>query len=192
MSMTDARIVRTRAALQSSILELASQKPLAEISVSELADRAGINRVTFYKHYASPGDVLTSALDAEIAQAAQRAGRHPKHTDAFMWSVQVVLNHLEEWRDLYTIATQAPIDGTVQLLFATHFQAIAEAYLTKRRKKRPSIPDIDIDVASSYIAAGTTSAIWVWLLEGDVHQERLFENLEHVLPVWFHAEPVVR
>ncbi|QIM19135.1 hypothetical protein G7066_12175 [Leucobacter coleopterorum] len=52
--MTDARIVRTRAALHSSITDLAAHKPVPTITVSELAIRAGINRVTFYKHYASP------------------------------------------------------------------------------------------------------------------------------------------
>ncbi len=187
--MTDARIVRTRAALHESVLALAAHKPSAEISVSELAAHARINRVTFYKHFASPGEALATALSLELDEARKRNGHHPPHTDAYTWYVRTLVNHIESRRELYTIAFREHFEGTVPLMLTRSLNNIAEAYLTKRRKKKPTIPDVDIDVAAAFIAAGTMSAIWVWTLEGDVHQERLFENLHQVLPEWFYAKP---
>ncbi|MFC5337931.1 TetR/AcrR family transcriptional regulator [Leucobacter denitrificans] len=186
--MTDARIVRTRAALHDSILALATHKPSGEISVSELAAHAQINRVTFYKHFASPGEALATALSIELDEARKRDGHHPPHIDAYTWYVHALVNQIEARRQLYTIAFRERVEGTVPLMLTRNLNDVAAAYLTKRRKKKPTVPDVDIDVAAAFIAAGTMSAIWVWTLEGDVHQERLFENLHHVLPEWFHAE----
>ncbi|MGO3147532.1 MAG: TetR/AcrR family transcriptional regulator [Leucobacter sp.] len=190
--MTDARILRTRAALRTAVIELASQKPIGEISVSELAAHAKINRVTFYKHYECPGDALTDALDAEISLAREAAGERPSDVDAYAFYVQILLDHLEARPDLYTIAFNDRIIGMVPLMISRKLTAVAEEYLTKRRKQKPAIPDIDIDVAAASIASGTIGAIWVWILEGDVGRERLFENLCHLMPSWFPAETTPR
>lgn len=186
--MTDARIVRTRAALHSSILELASHKPVHEISVSELAAHSEINRVTFYKHFGSPSEALAAALSSEIADASKEASHHPKGVDAFTWHIHIVITHMEAQRELYEIALRDPMDGTIPMTLSQNLTAVAESYLTKRRKKKPAIPDVDSDVAAAYIAGGSMTAIWAWFLEDDVPRERLFENLDRLLPEWFYSE----
>lgn len=41
-----------------ALLELLAEKPYAEISVSEITDRADVGRATYYRHFASKDDVL--------------------------------------------------------------------------------------------------------------------------------------
>jgi AcrR family transcriptional regulator len=62
----DVRQVRTREALFRAIRELASERTLAEITVTDVALRAGISRPTFYAHAASPGALLGTVLGAEL------------------------------------------------------------------------------------------------------------------------------
>jgi AcrR family transcriptional regulator len=64
----DRRTVRTRAALRAAILELAAQEDVSELSVVEVARRAGINRVTFYDHATSPAALLVAVLADELDQ----------------------------------------------------------------------------------------------------------------------------
>jgi AcrR family transcriptional regulator len=71
--MTDARIVRTRAALNRAIIDLATEKAVPSITVSELAAEAGINRVTFYKHFTTPAEALGAALSLDLDQAQTRS-----------------------------------------------------------------------------------------------------------------------
>ena len=47
----DRRLVRTKKAIISALIELLTEKDLSEITVTELTDRAQINRKTFYLHY---------------------------------------------------------------------------------------------------------------------------------------------
>ena len=50
----DPRFVRSRALLAAAVLELASERPIGEVTVAEVATRAQVNRSTFYQHASSP------------------------------------------------------------------------------------------------------------------------------------------
>jgi len=68
-SAHDPRIARTRRLLQSALLDLTQEKPLDEIAVADIADRAEVNRSTFYQHYSDKETLLADALDAQAAAA---------------------------------------------------------------------------------------------------------------------------
>src|SRR5258708_5774020 len=57
---TDPRITRTGRALAQAIVELASQRPVSQITVADLAGRAGVTRATFYHHYSGPLELLVA------------------------------------------------------------------------------------------------------------------------------------
>lgn len=54
----DKRSIRTRAAIESSLLHLLNEYSLDNISIKQLCAEADINRTTFYLHYSSVFDVL--------------------------------------------------------------------------------------------------------------------------------------
>lgn len=49
----DKRVMKTRRAIHSAMTRLLTLKPIEEITVTELADAAEINRKTFYNYYSS-------------------------------------------------------------------------------------------------------------------------------------------
>ena len=54
----DRRIRKTKHAIKETLIALLKEKPVREISVIELSDRADINRGTFYLHYKDIFDLL--------------------------------------------------------------------------------------------------------------------------------------
>lgn len=58
----DRRIIKTKRAIAVSLLQLLSEKPLEEITITELTLKADINRKTFYLHYSGIEDVATELL----------------------------------------------------------------------------------------------------------------------------------
>lgn len=60
--LTDKRIVKTRAAIKTAFLQLALEKEIGKITVSQITEKAEINRSTFYLHYS---DVYTVLQDIE-------------------------------------------------------------------------------------------------------------------------------
>lgn len=76
----NAKVERTKRAFQEAFCRLIQTTPAAQITVSELCREAGLNRSTFYRHYAIPLDVITDAVREILAQgrsasAADDAGR---------------------------------------------------------------------------------------------------------------------
>lgn len=53
-----------------ALTRLIQQKPLSEISITELTRKAGISRTAFYKNYASVEDVFTMYLQSILITAA--------------------------------------------------------------------------------------------------------------------------
>lgn len=62
------KVINTKRKLSKSLISLLTSKSITEIDVSELCAKAGINRTTFYKHYAS----LYHLLDELIVQFFKR------------------------------------------------------------------------------------------------------------------------
>ena len=54
----DRRLVRTKKVIIAALMQLLTEKDLSEITVTELAERAGINRKTFYLHYDRVEDII--------------------------------------------------------------------------------------------------------------------------------------
>jgi AcrR family transcriptional regulator len=65
----DPRIIRTVQAFRRAIVELASKRPVSQITVAELAERAGVTRATFYNHFSSPVELLIQVLLADLEPA---------------------------------------------------------------------------------------------------------------------------
>lgn len=62
----DRRQKKTRLAVEKALLELMQEKPTELISISELAEKADINRKTFYNNYDSIDDVIYG-IDKKIS-----------------------------------------------------------------------------------------------------------------------------
>ncbi|HBU82775.1 MULTISPECIES: TetR/AcrR family transcriptional regulator [Paenibacillus] len=66
----DRRKIRTKKLIRQALLELTMEKGLNKISVMDLAERAEINRGTFYLHYRDVAD-LVDQLKQEIFEGIQ-------------------------------------------------------------------------------------------------------------------------
>lgn len=62
MKKTDRRIMRTRAAIRTAFLHLMEGKDYESITVTDISERAGINRKTFYDHYETKEQLFKSMI----------------------------------------------------------------------------------------------------------------------------------
>ena len=71
----DRRVKKTKKQLRLALMDLMSEKAKKNISVRELAERADINRGTFYIHYKDVSDLL-QRLEDEMAERLSDMCRH--------------------------------------------------------------------------------------------------------------------
>jgi len=56
----DLRVRKTKKAIAEAFMAIISEKPIEEMTVNELCDRAGVRRTTFYKHYRDKLDYIAA------------------------------------------------------------------------------------------------------------------------------------
>ncbi len=64
----DPRVRRTRQLLQQAFLELFQEKGFAAITVQDIAERATVNRATFYAHFEDKYDLLDALIREQFQQ----------------------------------------------------------------------------------------------------------------------------
>lgn len=64
--MTDPRVAKTRAALGAAILALAAEKPFSDITILEIAERAGVGYASFFRHYRDKDALLAEVADSMV------------------------------------------------------------------------------------------------------------------------------
>lgn len=72
----DLRIQRTRKCIQDAFVEIRKRKDIEKITVKEIAERAIINKATFYNHYESVYDLSDKLENEAIDRVIERM--HPE------------------------------------------------------------------------------------------------------------------
>ena len=66
----DPRVQRTRQRLNQAFGEVVPEKPLADVTVQDVLDRAHVSRATFYKYYRDVNDLFLTSIETILEQLA--------------------------------------------------------------------------------------------------------------------------
>lgn len=70
----DPRVIRTRQLLRDALVSLIAEKGFDAITVQDIADRATLNRATFYLHYQDKHDLLIKSLHDAVDELVADIG----------------------------------------------------------------------------------------------------------------------
>src|SRR5215467_2047227 len=125
---TDVRVLRSRQALLDAFIELVLTRAYDDITVQDVARRAGVGRSTLYEHFAGKEALLGASLAYPFGVLADTI-EAPDNTDA----LTSLLNHFWENRTLARRVFTGPMrELTVQVLVR-----MIEERLQRARSRRP-------------------------------------------------------
>jgi len=81
---TDPRVRRTRRLLQDALVSLILEKDYASISIKEIAERADVAYITFFRHYSGTDELLMEVLDEGLAELLRHIETVGKAGDVFI------------------------------------------------------------------------------------------------------------
>ena len=185
---TDPRIARTDQALTQAIVELAAQRPVSQITVADLADRAGVTRATFYNRYTSPLQLLIQVLYADLdrghqREEARRAEGWYSATQLLRLATGDVADHVDRFRAVYQHALHDPADDGVYEALVRHFTDYGLAFIA--RSAHPGLPGANHQVIAQFVAHGFAGAIKAWLGDDSVTRTDLVDAAVACAPVWW-------
>lgn len=160
----DKRVVKTKRAIRQSFADLASEKDVARITVKEIADRACINRKTFYMHYASVGDVLNEIENdmLETVGNALKTSAAPPNRISPAMMFRKIAETLESESTLCDTIVKSPAgDG-----FASKLKDTLKAVFADLVNDGRHTPRNQIEPVIEYVSSGMASVYRQWAATG--------------------------
>ncbi len=180
----DLRIQKTRRDLRGAIIELIKEKPIEKISVTEICNKAMVNRMTFYKYYEDKfsllDDTVNEIKDIIINKAPNT--RNIKTLDDaslfFAEIIKIVLEFLDNNRDLIIAVEKNGDYKLLDIITYISEDAIKEL-LTQLNKLKPL--KYSIPLSASFIYGGFISTIVYWIDHPNaINKNQLLELIDDI------------
>lgn len=166
----DPRTRRSRSALEAALLELIAERELAQISISDVTKRAGVNRSTFYEHYTGLDDLAASACTVHFDELVKSA---PLSTSDSVGDVQQARHslanlfvHVSEHAHLYRTLLGAEGSARVINHLLQRITAGARNRTASTGEHDDDFAEHPHDPAAAFIAGAVLGAVIDWLRRG--------------------------
>jgi AcrR family transcriptional regulator len=177
----DQRAKRTRLRLGIALIELMQQKPIDQVSVQEVLDRAAVSRSTFYLHFNDKNDLLLSQLEMFLNTMSTMLIVHNEKSLRVM-PVAEMFDHIRQAKNLYRALADA---GRINEFFD-----LAQTYFARGIKQRlmdskrlPHIRPRELAARASALAGSLISLLQWWMSHEAKDSPQAMDNLFHKM-VW--------
>lgn len=152
---TDARVVKTRAALREALLALLEQRPFDQITIRDITNQAGAGYATFFRHYETKWALLNDLASDAFAAILELAQPLLRTTETRAAAL-LLCKYVDENRPLWTA-----------LLTGGAASALREE-LIRQAGQTPSLPSkrgdwMPDDLRVSYGVGGMIEVLTWWL-----------------------------
>ncbi|MBH0024729.1 TetR/AcrR family transcriptional regulator [Salinibacterium sp. SWN248] len=157
----DVRVERTRQSLQQALFALTQERAFDEVTVSDIAERAGVNRSSFYQHYADKETLLAFAIEAAADEAGvQLADLDPESATAPP-ALSNYLGHIDANAAVYSSALGPRGSALVASRMRTRLKQIVREGIINHGSDQ--LEGIALDIESASITGATFGIIEAWL-----------------------------
>ena len=177
----DLRVRRTCNRLGTALLELIVEKPVNDVTVQDVLDRAGVGRSTFYQHYSDKDDLLVSQLEMFLEfMSTVLTVRGDKSSR--IAPVEEMFAHIGNQNKLYKVLSDS---GHLK-----DFLDLAEGYFARGIEQRlvesgrlKNLSPRELAARASALAGSMLSLLRWWLDRGEKETPREMDELFHRM-VW--------
>lgn len=159
----DPRAKRSQAWMKTALLELIHEKEYQKISITDITDRAGLSRPTFYLHYKSKDDLLMDQLDMVFDPVMDIYYRIKNDATIEHPGIITMTNIFEAVSENAVIFRTAMQAGAEHLFIERMHQRNIDYLINLAKRCEMEIPDKVLQLTSNYLAGAFVSTIRNWI-----------------------------
>ena len=162
------RVLYTRNALRDAFIDLITEQPLSDITVTDICARADINRSTFYYHFVDKQDVINYVYHVEVTQPLREhffPGAE-KWDELTLYSLQLMYKSKDFYSQAYRITGQNDIQSFILSEVLENWRIVADRSLRSLNLISEGSNLKDLYYLSDYLAYGAFSMMKTWVLSG--------------------------
>ena len=173
----DKRVIRTKRSIRTALFEITETKDISNVTVSELARKAGVNRRTFYTHYAGITDIVDE-VEGELVDAIRDIALnfHDNNFHECVYNVFLKLNDIVS-DDFDYCFRRLKLD--LQGAFVERIHEIIDEFAHKIVK---SVNDISFEkarFAATFAVGGFITSFFEWKANNDETLENAAETVSN-------------
>lgn len=161
----DPRILRTRQLIKDALIDLLQEMEINKITVNRIAERATINRVTFYLHYDDIQDMLEKMAQemAEVIESIMNSTttNEDSNEDIGWLKLETLLEHFAENAKFYKVV----LGSRRTPIFTERLLSILSETITERIENNSLLATkgIQRDIAIWHGSSALIGTISAWL-----------------------------
>ncbi len=155
------RTQRTYDQLFKALTDLLAEKPFDEIRVTDLCERAGVHRSTFYAHFEDKRHLLTFAIQELMDIFIPPADPDPARDH--QQAMRRVFKYFLKNKQVYTLLFLDPRNAAAKDVF---YQEYIRSFRYFLRQRYPNSNAADRDLFSHHFIGGLLTLVGGWLARG--------------------------
>jgi AcrR family transcriptional regulator len=169
VSGTDPRAIRTRRLLRDALKQLVAKKSFASLTIQDVTDQAGLNRTTFYLHYAGLHELLDDCARTLFEEMrddiyANELWGSRRDLSSFVPFIESVFRHLEQHEQFYQIMLGRQGDPMFRALFQELLSELILEPIANQTHEKNLSPKLEMIMR--FFSAGFTGIASWWLEKG--------------------------
>ena len=178
----DLRILKTRNVLYHSLEELMKNKAFEEIKVSDICNKALINRSTFYAHYSDKYELLAeyiNSLKDALRLELEKNSNIKNSREYYIEMIKLLLNHIEEKKDTYiAIMINNKNSITMDILYDVINKTIFDQMKDEKTSKK-----IPMDIILKFYLGGVLNVCIEWLRSNNKYsKQEIIDYIDFLIP----------
>lgn len=189
MHKADKRVERTRSAILKAFKEMIVEKDFNDITIKELAIRAGINRKTFYLHYESMDEILfdlSLELSDKIVAGLVKRDFFKHSSDEEQ--LNILIDAISETINSdYTLASKLITNDTYHF-FSREIKNLVKEYIISKISPKSDLDSRHLSLIGDFVASGIAKVFKEWFIKpGDLSLNDIAILISNIVYNGIHA-----
>jgi AcrR family transcriptional regulator len=163
-----------KSCIQESFLVLLKEKNIGQISITNIANHAGVSRMSIYRYYDDKEDIIRKHIEDHFKNYLNTVGKLELNATA---SAPFLFNYFRQNGDTVKLL----IDKNLFHLISENFAKYVEEFEFLVRKKS-NLPESHHKYSYGYTGSGLLSIVKIWIENGMTESnEQMSEILKNVI-----------
>ena len=157
----DRRVERTRNAIICAFKEMIIEKEFKDITIKELAERANINRKTFYLHYESMEEILFD-LSIELTDQIFESLNNKGFFAPDCYDINILVDCIDNIINVNYELTRKIISSDSYRFFSRNIRDLIKDSFLRKIRAKIKVNEYMMNIVSDYVASGFAKVLKDW------------------------------
>lgn len=178
----DLRILKTKKNLYETLILLMKEKTFETIKVTDICEKALVNRSTFYSHFDDKYDLLNNLiadLKKNLAKELDKNQKISTTKEYYLEMIKIFLTHAEEKKEIYASIMINNKNGISMDMIYDALNEDITKHLEIEKEKNSQIP---IEIIAKFYLGAVFNLGMEWLTNKKYTKKEIITYLDKLLP----------